>query len=107
IGVLWTVGGVFVGVLSRGPALSVGLGLVWVLVVENLLRGVAGPLHWLRPVTDHLPGTAAGSLAAAIGAAPANQPNGTPGVVSSLTGPAAIVTAAIYLLLLAGFAGAL
>jgi hypothetical protein len=94
---LWTAGGVLIGLLARGPALSVGLGLVWALAVENLLRGVAGPLDWLRPVTDHLPGSAAGSLAAAVGAAPASGPDGTPGVVTSLTGAAAVITAAIYL----------
>jgi ABC-2 type transport system permease protein len=94
---LWTAGGVFIGLLARGPALAVGLGLVWALAVENLLRGVGGLLDWLQPITDHLPGTAAGSLAAAVGAIPVNQPDGTPGVVTSLTGPAAITTVAIYL----------
>jgi ABC-2 type transport system permease protein len=40
--------GYLLGTLARGPALSVGLGLVWVLVVENLLRGVGellGPVE--------------------------------------------------------------
>jgi len=94
---VWTAGGVFIGLLARGPALAVGLGLVWALAVENLLRGVAGLLDWLGPVTDHLPGTAAGSLAAAVGAVPAGRPDGTPGVVTSLTGSAAVGTAALYL----------
>jgi ABC-type transport system involved in multi-copper enzyme maturation permease subunit len=98
IAAVWTTGGMFVGLLARGPALSVGLGLVWALAIENLLRGVSGLLDWLQPITDHLPGTAAGSLAAAVGAVPVSRPNGTPGVVESLTGPAAIVTAALYLL---------
>jgi len=39
---------------------------VWVLVVENLLRGAAQLLTELQDVTDVLPGTAAGSLAAAV-----------------------------------------
>jgi hypothetical protein len=82
-----------------GPALAVGLGLVWALAVENLLRGVAGLLDWLRPITDHLPGSAAGSLAAAVGAVPAGRPDGTPGVVTSLTGSVAVVTAAVYLVI--------
>ena len=107
IAALWTAGGVFVGLLARGPALAVGLGLVWALAVENLLRGVSGLLDWLRPITDHLPGTAAGSLAAAVGAAPVNRPNGTPGVVTSLTGSAATVTAVIYLLAFVILAGTL
>jgi ABC-2 type transport system permease protein len=44
ISALWTAGGVFIGLLARGPALAVGLGVVWALAVENLLRGVAGLL---------------------------------------------------------------
>jgi ABC-2 type transport system permease protein len=39
---MWTAAGVLVGVLARSPALAVGLGLVWSLVVENLLRGAPG-----------------------------------------------------------------
>src|SRR5205823_4684365 len=65
---MWAVAGAAIGTLSRSPALSVGIGVVWVLAVENLLRGLASALDWLRPVTDVLPGTAAGSLVAAIGA---------------------------------------
>ncbi|HEU4542437.1 MAG TPA: hypothetical protein VFR23_15020 [Jiangellaceae bacterium] len=34
---MWTAAGVLIGVLTRSPALAVGLGLVWSLVVENLL----------------------------------------------------------------------
>jgi ABC-2 type transport system permease protein len=107
ISALWTAGGIFIGLLARGPALAVGLGVVWALAIENLLRGVGGLLDWLKPITDHLPGTAAGSLAAAIGAAPANQPDGTPGVVTSLNGTAAVVTAAIYLVAFVALAATL
>ena len=60
---MWGTGGALIGILARGPALAVGLGLVWALVVENLLRGVASLLGPLEPVTDLMPGTAAGSLA--------------------------------------------
>jgi hypothetical protein len=89
IGGMWTTAGVLLGTLARGPALAVGLGLVWSLVVENLLRGVAALLGPLKVVTDVLPGTAAGSLAGAIGAAPQSDPNGTPGVTTILGGTAA------------------
>ncbi|MEV0298108.1 ABC transporter permease [Nocardia sp. NPDC050710] len=63
---MWTLAGALVGAIARGPALAVGLGLVWVLVVENLLRGVAGIWGPIAAITDHLPGTAAGSLAGAM-----------------------------------------
>jgi ABC-2 type transport system permease protein len=98
---MWTAAGVLVGVLARGPALAVGLGLVWSLVVETLLRGVAGVVSGMSVVTDHLPGTAAGSLVGALGARSAGQADGTPGVVDILGGPAAAGWLAGYLV---GFA---
>jgi len=97
IGGMWTAAGLLLGTLARGPALAVGLGLVWALVVENLLRGVATLLGPLKVVTDVLPGTAAGSLAGAIGAAPQSDPNGTPGVTTILGGPTATVLLIVYL----------
>lgn len=97
IGAMWTVAGMMLGTVARGPALAVGLGLVWALVVENLLRGVASLLGPLKAVTDVLPGTAAGSLAGAIGAAPQSDPNGTPGVTTILNGTTATVLLLAYL----------
>lgn len=89
---MWALAGATIGTLSRSPALAVGLGVVWVLAVENLLRGLASVLDWLRPVTDALPGTAAGSLVASLGATPVSE-GGSPGVVNNLAGwPAAGVT---------------
>jgi ABC-type transport system involved in multi-copper enzyme maturation permease subunit len=98
IGLMWTVVGVLVGALARGPALAVGLGLVWTLVVENLLRGVASLLGPLQTVTNALPGTAAGSLAAATGALPVGEANGTPGVNTILDGRTALAVVVAYLL---------
>jgi ABC-2 type transport system permease protein len=92
---MWMLAGVAVGTLARGPALAVGLGLVWVLAVENLLRGVSSLLDWLQPVTDVLPGTAAGSVAAAVGATPVSE-GVTPGVVSTLAGGTAVAVALGY-----------
>jgi ABC-type transport system involved in multi-copper enzyme maturation permease subunit len=94
---MWSAGGLFLGTLTRGPALSVGLGLVWTLVVENLLRGAANLLDALTVLTDRLPGTAAGSLAGALGAA-AEGPDATPGVLTVLSGPVAAATTAAYLI---------
>lgn len=79
---MWTLAGAFIGAVARGPALAVGLGLVWVLVVENLLRGVANIFGPIETVTDLLPGTAAGSLAGAMRTV--NGP-ATPGVLDILT----------------------
>jgi ABC-2 type transport system permease protein len=96
IGGMWLGAGILLGTLARGPALAVGLGLVWSLVVENLLRGVADLLGPLEGVVDRLPGTAAGSIAGALGALPQSDPAGTPGVTTILSGPTAVALTAAY-----------
>jgi ABC-2 type transport system permease protein len=95
---MWCAAGVLIGVLTRSPALAVGLGLVWALVVENLLRGVADLIGGLAVVTDHLPGTAAGSLVGALGGAAGES---TPGVQTILTGGTALGVLLGYLVLFA------
>jgi hypothetical protein len=98
---MWAAAGALIGIVARSPALSVGLGLVWLLVVENLLRGVASLLGPLERVTDVLPGTAAGSLAGAIGAATGAGSGGAPGVLSVLSGTQSIGLLAAYLVVFA------
>ena len=94
---LWALAGYTVGTLARGPALAVGLGLVWTLVVENLLRGVGSLLGPVASLTHVLPGTAAGSLVGAvIGVEPGTD--GTPGVLDVLSATRAVWTVAAYLL---------
>ena len=93
---LWALAGYTIGTLARGPALAVGLGLVWTLVVENLLRGVGSLLGPIESLTHVLPGTAAGSL---VGSLIGVQPgDGTPGVLDVLSGTRATWTIVAYLL---------
>lgn len=94
--VMWTLAGGLIGALAKGPALAVGLGLVWVLVVENLLRGVASILGPMKVITNYLPGTAAGSLA---GAMQSVKTDTTPGVLDVLTRNQSAVALAIYIAL--------
>ncbi|GAA0563232.1 ABC transporter permease [Actinomadura livida] len=103
---LWTAAGLAVGTLTRNPALAVALGLVWTLAVENLLRAVSSLLDWLGPVTDVLPGTAAGSIASAVGGNPVSE-GGSPGVVDNLGGGAAVTVALCYLAVLVVVTGVL
>jgi ABC-2 type transport system permease protein len=103
---MWGAGGVLLGVLARGPALAVGLGLVWSLVVENLLRGVANALPAIEGVTNRMPGSAAGSVAGALGGADVAD-GGAPGVLHVLSGPAAAGLTAGYLVIFAAVALAL
>ena len=94
---MWAMIGFLLGTLARGPALSVGLGLVWVLVVENLLRGVGQLLGPVETFTKLLPGTGGGSLVGSI--VGTGGPDPTPGVLDSLSGGQATALVAGYLLL--------
>jgi ABC-type transport system involved in multi-copper enzyme maturation permease subunit len=72
---MWASLGGVLGVVLRGVALPIGLGVVWVLGVENLVSGVASSvLTALRPLRDVLPGINSGSLASAV------MPDRPPGV---------------------------
>ncbi|MGY2061994.1 ABC transporter permease, partial [Nocardia gipuzkoensis] len=62
--------------------------------VENLLRGVAAIFSPIRPLTDHLPGTAAGSLANAMRTIKGES--ATPGVVDILSRPSAFIALGLY-----------
>ncbi|MFE0022811.1 ABC transporter permease [Amycolatopsis sp. NPDC059021] len=73
---MWGMLGVLLAVGLRSVALPIGLGLVWLLAVQNLLASIAAPLlDWVAQLQKVLPGPNAGALAAALGA---NA--GTPGV---------------------------
>lgn len=94
---MWAVLGHALGLVTRSPALGVGLGLVWSLVVENLLRAVGAMLSGIETATQLLPGTAAGSLVGAVTDA-ASAPGGptAPGVLTSLSDDRALVTVLVY-----------
>jgi hypothetical protein len=63
------------GVTLRGVALPIGLGVVWVLGIENLVSAMASNvLTALRPLRDVLPGVNAGSLVSAVMPGPRDRP---------------------------------
>ena len=95
--------GYLLGTVARGPALAVGLGLVWALVVENLLRGVGQLLGPVEAFTKALPGTGAGSLVGSI--VGTGGPDPTPGVLDTLTGGQALVSLVAYLVLAPALTG--
>jgi ABC-type transport system involved in multi-copper enzyme maturation permease subunit len=95
---MWALAGYFLGTVARGPALSVGLGLVWALVVEGLLRGVGTSLQAVAVFTHFLPGTAAGSLIGSI--VGVGGPDPTPGLLDTLSGARALVTMAVWIVAL-------
>lgn len=100
---MWALLGFLLGTVARGPALSVGLGLVWALVVENLLRGVGQLLGPVEAFTKILPGTAGGSLVGSIVGTGGADP--TPGVLDTLSGGTAVIVVAAYLVITPLLAG--
>lgn len=78
----WAAIGVALAVLFRSTPLPIGLGLVWLLVIESLVNGFGDQLSALGSLRQALPGTTGGSLAASFAS---NLPD-TPGV-STVTGP--------------------
>ena len=92
---MWAVLGAVLGVTLRGVALPIGLGVVWVLGVENLMSAMAGSvLSALEPVRDLLPGVNAGSLVGAV--LPDGVVEPPPGVTSTVAEGRALVTLLCY-----------
>jgi ABC-2 type transport system permease protein len=76
VATMWGSLGMLLGIALRSVALPIGLGLVWLLAVQNLLASIAAPLlHWVADLQKVLPGPNAGALAAVFGAS-----TDTPGV---------------------------
>jgi ABC-2 type transport system permease protein len=100
---MWCVLGVMLAFVFRGMALPIGLGVVWILGVENLIINVAAALlDFADELQKFLPGVNAGSLVAALGGG-----SDTPGVNSAVDGTQAtlvLVSYAIVFVLIAGFA---
>lgn len=100
---MWALLGAALASALRGVALPIGLGVVWVLGIENLVSGMAtSVLAALQPLRDLLPGVNAGSLVTAV--MPARVLDAPPGVNSSVGEARALVTLAGYVVVSAGVA---
>jgi ABC-2 type transport system permease protein len=98
---MWAALGMVLGILVRGTALAVGLGLVWTLAVETLLRLFAPSVDLIDTLQRWLPGTNAGALAGAIGVATQGTAGETPGVSTVVSGTHAALVLAGYIVLCA------
>lgn len=100
---MWCVLGAMLAFVFRGMALPIGLGVVWILGVENLIVNVAAALlDFAETLQKVLPGVNAGSLVSALGGG-----SDTPGVNSAVDGTQATLVLIAYVLvfaLIAGFA---
>ena len=92
---MWASLGAVLGVVLRSVALPIGLGVVWILGVENLISAVARTtLTALQPLRDALPGVNAGSLINAVLPAQVGPP--PPGVQATVSGAQGLATVAAY-----------
>jgi ABC-2 type transport system permease protein len=97
----WCLFGVMLAFVFRGMALSIGLGVVWILGIENLIVNVAAALlDFADTLQKALPGVNAGSLVSALGGRAA-----TPGVNSVVDGTQATLVLASYAIVFAVIAG--
>lgn len=98
---MWASLGILMAVAFRSVALPIGLGLVWLLAVQNLLASIAAPLvDWIAEMQKGMPGPNAGSLVGAVG----GQAD-TPGVTDLVAGGQATLVVAAYLLAFAAVGG--
>ncbi|HEV8373015.1 MAG TPA: ABC transporter permease subunit [Actinomycetota bacterium] len=97
---VWCLFGALLGFVFRSVALPVGLGVVWILAIENLISGVADSLlTGLRPLRDLLPATNAGSLVWTLTTQAGDPGDVAPGVTDAVTGTRASITLVLYLAL--------
>jgi hypothetical protein len=95
---MWCSFGAVLAILMRGTALPIGLALVWILVVENVIRATAPGLPVIAALEQGLPGVNAGSLVAAMGRGGTPATTGD-GVAAIVGGGEALAVVALYLLL--------
>jgi len=94
---MWAGLGALLGFAFRGVALPIGLGVVWVLGVENLVSAVADSLlTGLRPLRDVLPGVNAGSLVWSLAPGGGSSGEAPPGVIDAVTGGRATLGLVLY-----------
>ena len=94
---MWCGLGALLGFAFRGVALPIGLGVVWVLGVENLVSAVADSLLTsLRPLRDLLPGVNAGSLVWSLAPGGGSTGEAPPGVSDAVTGGRATLGLVLY-----------
>lgn len=90
----WSTLGMMLATLFRGTAMATGLGLVYVLVIEGIIRGFARQSDLLADLVKILPGPNAGSLVASV--VPSSLGADTPGVIAVVGGTQATFVLAAY-----------
>lgn len=92
---VWATVGALLAVTFRGIALPIGLGVVWILAVENLVSSFASSsVTALQPLRDVLPGVNGASFLAAV--TPEQVNAGGPALATSVGGTRSLVTLLAY-----------
>ena len=99
---MWVACGLLLGTLLRLSGLAAGLGLVWMLGIENTIRELRAQIDFLATVYEALPGANATGLAASLGPVPGSSPPwaGPPPSGSHLT--AVVIIYLVAFLVIAG-----
>lgn len=91
----WAALGVLLAVLFRGTGLAIGLGLIYILVIQALINGFASASSIIAAIQKALPGPNAASLAAGI--IPGLGKTDTPGIVNIAGTTQAGIVLGLYL----------
>lgn len=105
---VWAALGVALGVLSRGTALAIGVGILYALVIEGLISAFADQVSLLEPLVEFFLRANAYSLVEGLGASTTGAATNGPGAFNGpyVGGTQALVVLSAYasaFLLLAGF----
>jgi ABC-2 type transport system permease protein len=99
---VWAAVGIALGVLSRGTALAIGVGILYALVIEGLLSAFADQISLLEPLVEFFLRANAYSLVEGFGASASGAASDGPGAFSGpyVGGVQALIVLTVYL---AGF----
>ncbi|MFI7606240.1 ABC transporter permease [Micromonospora sp. NPDC049366] len=93
--------GFLLAIAFRSTATAIAVGLVWTLVLENAVSGLALVVGALEPVRNLLLAPSSGALAGALGAR-SQFDGGTPGVLESAGAAGPVIVLAGYVLVTFG-----
>lgn len=106
---IWAAFGVLLAVATRGTALAIGIGIIYALIIENLVGAFASSLSWLQPIVEQFLRSSGYSLVRALGLSVGDKANNGPGSFSGpyVSGPHAFTVLVLYLVVFLGLAAVL
>jgi ABC-type transport system involved in multi-copper enzyme maturation permease subunit len=100
---VWATFGVLLAVITRGTALAIGIGIIYALIIENLVGAFASSLSWLQPIVEQFLRASGYSLVQALGLSLGGDANNGPGGYSGpyVSGTHAFAVLIVYLVVFA------